>query len=351
MKRTQQHRVAAIAAAVAGSMVVMGAQQPPPNSNPFRFKSGVELINVTATVSDAAGRFVPGLTKDDFVVYEDDQPQEITHFSAERVPVSLGIAIDTSGSMAGDKIREAQGALGRFIFDLLDKRDELFIYRFSNAPQLLQGWTSDRQLLARALERTAPNGGTAMYDTVREALPLFATSQNQKKSLVIISDGRDTSSRATISEVHQAIRASEALVYAVGIDCARAVHSPRGVWRMQRGPIPFPFPPGRRPFPPGRPPIAPPPPPGSVPMWEGCADPVDVVSLRDLTDDSGGRTEVVRDARDLNPATENIADELSKQYYLGYASPGKRDGRWHSIRVELKGKPYRVRARRGYTAS
>ncbi len=167
-----------------------------------------------------AGRFVPGLTKDDFIVYDDNQPQEITHFSAERVPVSLGIAIDTSGSMAGDKIREAQSALGRFVFDLLDKRDEIFVFRFSNAPELLQGWTSDRQQLSRALERTTPNGGTAMYDAVLDALPLFASGQNQKKSLVIISDGRDTASRATIAEVHQAIRASEALVYAVGIDCA-----------------------------------------------------------------------------------------------------------------------------------
>jgi Ca-activated chloride channel homolog len=345
------NRTLAVASLVVAPVVLAGAQQPPQNPNPFRFKSGVELINVTATVSDAAGRFVPGLTKDDFIVFEDGQPQDVTHFSSERVPVSLGIAIDTSGSMVGEKIREAQSALGRFVYDLLDKRDEIFIYRFSNSPQLLQGWTSDRQLLSRALARTSPDGGTAMYDTVLDALPLFATSQNQKKSLVIISDGRDTSSQATISEVHQAIRRSETLVYAVGIDCARSTRSPR-IWDMQqRGPIPFPFPPGRpRPFPPGGPPIAPGPP-GSQPAWEPCSDPVDVVSLRDLTDDSGGRTEVVRNARDLNPATENIADELSKQYYLGYASTGKKDGRWHSIRVEVKGRPYRVRARRGYTAT
>jgi VWFA-related protein len=346
-------RTLAVAGLIVAAVVLAGAQQPPLNPNPFRFKSGVELINVTATVSDASGRFVPGLTKDDFVVYEDDQPQEITHFSSERVPVSLGIAIDTSGSMVGEKIHEAQTALGRFVYELLDKRDEIFIYRFSNAPQLLQGWTTDRQLLSRALERTSPNGGTAMYDTVLEALPLFGSSQNRKKSLVIISDGRDTSSSATISEVHQAIRASEVLVYAVGIDCARTTRmSPKSPWSMQRGPIPFPFPlpPGRRPFPPGRPPVTPPPP-GPQPTWEGCSDPVDVVSLRDLTDDSGGRTEVVRDARDLNPATANIADELSKQYYLGYAASGKKDGRWHSIRVEVKGRPYRVRARRGYMAT
>ena len=79
--------------------------QPPDEDGAFRFKSGVELINVTTTVSDASGRFVSGLRKEDFVVYEDDQPVELTHFSAERVPVSLGIVLDTSGSMAGTKIR------------------------------------------------------------------------------------------------------------------------------------------------------------------------------------------------------------------------------------------------------
>ena len=82
-----------------------------------------------------------------------------------------------------------------------------------------------------------------------------------------------------------------------------------------------------------------------------CSDPVNVSALRDMTDDSGGRTEIIRETRDLDPATANIADELSKQYYLGYPSSGKKDGRWHSIRVELRNRSYRVRARRGYVAS
>src|SRR5581483_1179204 len=94
----------------------------------FRFRSGIEVINVTATVSDQNGRFVTGLRKEDFAVYDDDQPVEITQFSADRVPVSLGIALDTSGSMAGDKIREAESALNRFVYDLLGPDDELFLY-------------------------------------------------------------------------------------------------------------------------------------------------------------------------------------------------------------------------------
>src|SRR5262249_26871393 len=118
-------------------------QSPLPSPEGFHFRSGVELINVTATISDQNGRFVSGLQKDDFKVYEDDQPVEVTHFSAERVPVSLGVLLDTSGSMAGDKIREAQSALDRFSYELLDAQDELFVYRFSNYPLLLQTWTTD----------------------------------------------------------------------------------------------------------------------------------------------------------------------------------------------------------------
>ena len=78
---------------------------------------------------------------------------------------------------------------------------------------------------------------------------------------------------------------------------------------------------------------------------------MNVVALRDMTDDSGGRTEIIRDPRDLNPSTASIADELSKQYYLGYQSAGAKDGRWHAIRVEIKNHNYRVRARHGYIAS
>jgi hypothetical protein len=86
-------------------------------------------------------------------------------------------------------------------------------------------------------------------------------------------------------------------------------------------------------------------------MRSACDDPVDTEALRDMTDDSGGRTEIIRSPRDLNPSTAGIADELSKQYYLGYPSGITRDGRWHSIRVEVRNHTYRVRARRGYVAS
>jgi VWFA-related protein len=354
--------VVAVVFAALVSVVGGQAQQPPAPARPgadeqgFRFKSGVELINVTATVSDASGRFVSGLRQDDFLVYEDDQPVTVTHFNAERVPVSLGIALDTSGSMAGQKIEAAQSALDRFFFELLDRNDEIFLYRFSNTPVLLQDWTRDRQLLSRALGRIAPNGGTALYDAVSEAIPLTQKGQNRKKALLIVSDGNDTSSAATVRDVKAQIRESEVLVYAIGIDGQSETTRTQPPPRMPM-PIPFPFP-GRGRVGGGggwpRPPVGG----GGGGGGQGWPrsqqngdDRVNVAALRDMTDDSGGRTEIVRDPRDLNPSTANIADELSKQYYLGYPSEGKKDGRWHSIRVELRNRTYRVRARRGYTAS
>lgn len=347
----------AVACATALALVVaVGyAQTPPPSqsqSDPqgFKFRSGVELINVTATVTDAGGRFVSGLHQEDFDVYEDNERQTVTHFSADRVPVSLGILLDSSQSMQGEKFEAARAALDHFLSDLSSPDDEFFLMQFSSTPTLLQGWTSDRQRINRALAGVTPRGGTAMYDAIADSLPLNQQARNRKKAIVIISDGNDMTSDTPVADVHKIIRESESLVYAVGIDCSGVASFRRQRPLMQRGPIPRPFPfpvPGRRP---GWPPPMPPQP-GPRGDFMRCTDPVDVMALRDLTDDTGGRTEIVREARDLNPATSGIADELSKQYYLGYPSLGKKDGRWHTIRVEVHDKTYRVRARRGYIAS
>lgn len=339
-------RFTILAAIVAGLLTTVDAQQQDPRQDQpsFRFRSAVELINVTATVTDSRGRFVPDLRKEDFRVFEDGQEQTVTHFSNDRVPVSLGIVLDTSSSMEGEKIMAAREALERFLVDLLDRDDEVFLYRFDSVPRLLSDWTTDRGRLRSILGRIRPQGGTALYDTVADAVPLAQTGQHRKKAVLVISDGNDTSSETSPRELKQLIRESEVLVYAIGIDGeSRSPYSGSpGIVLPPRQPFPFPFPmPGRRT------PTTRTPPRGA----RTASERVDVVALRDLTDDSGGRTEIVRTERDLDPATANIADELSKQYYLGYPSPGKKDGLWHSIRVELRNPDYRIRARRGYIAT
>jgi hypothetical protein len=150
------------------------------------------------------------------------------------------------------------------------------------------------------------------------------------------------------------IRGSEVMVYAVGIDGESVDTFGRPPTRAPRQPVPIPFPwPGGVGRPRGRFPVLPQifGPGGIGGTRRASDDRVNVVALRDLTDDSGGRTEIVRYPSDIDPATANIADELSKQYYLGYTSTGNKDGRWHAIRVEVRKGGYRVRARKGYVAT
>ena len=345
--------------------VVAVVAQERPGGQGFSFRTGVELVSVTVTVTDDRGRFVPDLKISDFVVYEDGQPQTISQFDSERVPVSLGVALDTSGSMIGDKILAAQAALNRFLFDLLGPQDEVFLYRFDSRPTLVRGWSEDRRSVAQALGTVKPNGGTAIYDAVAEAVPLAQSGTRRKKALVVISDGNDTSSRTNLADLQQRIRQSEVLIYAVGIDASDGLgtnssrsSSPSGPSSQPSQPnqprtipVPSPFPgkaPTTRTVTP--PPPSAPPPSSSNSSKRGSNDRINADTLRALTDDSGGRTEVIQGPRDLDPATAGIADELSRQYFLGYTSTLPKDGRWHTIEVKVKKGNYNVRARKGYIA-
>jgi VWFA-related protein len=373
-------RTLALAALLGATATIVRSQtvQNPPQEDRPRFRSGVELINVNATVTDADGRFVRGLRQEDFRVYQDGQLQEITHFASERVPVSLGILLDTSSSMDDAKMAAAREALNRFLLELLGPDDEVFLFRFDSSPELVHGWTTDKRRVSEALERIVPAGSTAMYDALAEAVPLVQAGRHQKKALVLISDGNDTISRMLLADLKAQIRTTEILVYAIGID-EQVITDPvrPQSWRREedgdtlfaqgRGrPRPFPFPrpgrlPPRLPVPRNPPPRFPAPPPpdtppiGGVPRNAGGRqrndDRVNAAILREITDASGGRTEIVRSARDLNPATASIADELSRQYYLGYASTVLRDGRWHAIRVEVVRGGYTVRSRSGFVAA
>lgn len=270
-----------------------------------RFKAGIDVVTVTATVVTASGQLASGLTRDDFEVYDDGQPQTVTHFTSDRVPVSLGLLLDSSDSMRGQRIVEAREAVGHFLFDLLGQDDQYFVMSFNHRPMLLTEWSARVDEVQPRLERIRPSGGTSIYDAVMAALPLFDARARQRAALVVISDGADTASDATVRDVRSALMRSDAFVYAIAID------SP------DRTPI------NRR---------------------------VNPYALREMTDDSGGRTEVVTSALDLGSATARIAEELNRQYVLGFTPRTGPDGRYHSLRVRVKDGSHRVRARRGYMA-
>lgn len=340
-----------LAGAVALAALSTGAPAAAPQDREgFRFRTGIDLINVTVTVTDASGRFVPGLTQEDFVVYEDGVRQEITHFSSERVPVSLGLVVDTSYSMAGEKWEHAIEALDRLLDEHLSPEDEVFLYRFSDRPILVEGWTDDRGRLRNAIRRISPRGATAMYDALAEAVPLANTGRNRKKAVIVISDGNDTTSVTTVHDLKSLVQQTEVLLYAIGIDGNAPLMRRRAPLGRPpiRVPFPFPRPGGRRPWPGAggpQPPIA-----GGPGGAVGDLERVNAAALRNLTDDSGGRTEIIRESRDLGPATESVAHELNQQYYLAYPAAAKKDGRWHTIDVEVRNPEYTVRARRGYVA-
>ena len=356
--RSLRTLVAMVAGVTAGATLVLGQERPAGQG--FSFRAGVSLINVTVTVTDGSGHTVAGLKQGDFEIYEDGVLQTTSHFDAERVPVSLGIAVDTSGSMVGEKWVAAQAALSRFVDDLLGSDDEVFLYRFDSQPELVHPWTRDRRQVSRALSSIAPRGGTAMYDTIADAIPLAQRGTQRKKALVIISDGNDTSSSTRVPELTQMIRESEVMVYAIGLDvsgaparssASRDRASGGATGGSSRPPVPSPFP-GRKPAPAPPPPVASPAP-RAAPASSGSSDRVNADALRAITDDSGGRTEIIYSHQDLDPATAGIASELSQQYFLAYSSSAPKDGRWHTIEVRIrKGNgTYRIRARRGFIAS
>ena len=130
------------------------------------FKSGVEIISITATVTDAEGHLVRDLPQEAFEVFEDGERQTITQFTNQRVPVGLAMLLDASDSMYGPRIRDARQAVDRFLFDLLDPSDEFFVFSFNHRPRPLTAWGRDRDIVQRALGTIQPSGGTAVYDAV-----------------------------------------------------------------------------------------------------------------------------------------------------------------------------------------
>jgi len=297
--------LACAALALALACATLGAQTPVVQSDQ-RLRSSVEVTVVTATVRDADGKLAVGLPREAFEMFEDGKPVAITQFTSERVPLGLGLLLDISESMYGRKIKDAENAVERFLLDLLAPTDAFFVMAFNHQPRLLFGWKTDPAGVHESLGRLYPTGSTAIYDAISAAIPYLDRRPRERAALVLITDGADTASDITLHDLRPALVRSDAFVYAIAID---------------------------------------------TPGTQAIAQKVSVPTLSEITNQSGGRTEVVRDTADLETATANIADELNHQYVLGYSSPTPGDGQYHSIRVRVNRDGYKVRARAGYVAA
>ena len=279
-------------------------------------KIDTTLVTLAATVLDEKGRHVAGLKKADFSVFEDNVPQEVSFFTDERVPMSIGILFDTSGSMI-DKIDEVQDAVKHFI-NIVNPGDEVFLIRFSSGVSLVADFTDQRRELYRAVDRLHALGSTALYDALEEGLQRVSKGRNKKKAILLITDGNDTSSQASKREARDMARTSEVLVYCLGIG-----HGERGSF-------------------------------GHAPS---DADIVDIGVLRDFSDSTGGRSVLIEGAHRsggidrIDEAVQGIADELTQQYSLGYYPANtKKDGAYRRVKVQVNRGRYKVQTREGYWA-
>ena len=276
-------------------------EQRPVDLRDKNFRASSELVTTAVTVRDADGRLVKDLTQADFTIEEDSAPQKITQFSKQRVPVSLSMALDISDSMRGQRMVDARGALANFLDNLLAPDDEAALLGFNHEAKMIAPWTTERGGMRARLDTIIPSGGTALYDAIDVALPMFESRLHPRAAILLVSDGADTASDATPTFLKYKLVRSAVFLYAIGIDSVDARNSQR----------------------------------------------INQYTLGELTAQGGGYTEIIGNATELGPATERIAEELNHQYMIGYTPATKGDGNLHTVRVKVSNPSYRVRARRG----
>lgn len=269
-----------------------------------------DLINLTVTVTDQYGRYVSGLEKKAFTVFDGKEPQEITYFSDDDAPVSVGVIFDVSGSMSGDKIARARQALSRFIETSHDS-DEYFLIAFNSRAQLILDKTRDGKAVLDKLTYVETRSNTALYDATYLGVEKVQRGAHQKRALLLISDGQDNDSRYTFSEVRRLLKESDVVLYSIGILGGSDPGSSLGV------------------------------------AGQGILDELSAVS--------GGKAFFPNSAPEMDEIFEKIALELRHQYSIGYRPNNfTNDGKWHKIKVKVtppRGLPRLfVRSREGYYA-
>ncbi len=262
---------------------------------------------VTVTVTDPRGSYLTGLKKDDFNLQLDGHMQPIQFFRQDtNTPVSVGIVVDTSGSMQ-PKIPQARIAIAQFLRDLND-RDDVFLFAFSDRPYLLQPFTMNHSLVMQKLGLLRANGETALFDTIMRGLKMVEHGRYDKKALLVVTDGMDNQSRETVEGVVGEARRLGVLVYSIGIGDPNAT---AGLGSIAIGPLV---------------------------IGGGDVDRVDAETLSALSKETGARTYIIHqvgDGAQLRAACEQISLELREQYTIGFVAPDASAGGYRSVHVDV----------------
>jgi len=276
-------------------------------------KVSVDLVNVQFSVTDRRGRFVPGLTAQDFKLEEDGRRQEIRNFARENeLPLTLALLIDTSPSVA-PVLEEEKATAGAFLESILRDKDLALVIGFDRSVTLLQDYTDNLRLLKQSIDELEIGGGTSIYDAVYLASGEKLKDEAGRKAIILISDGEDTTSKVKLTEALMAAHKSNAVVYAISNSPGGGFFSPGGISVGRRG--------------------------------------GDLGTLRKFSEETGGSTFVINNEHGFKKIFDQIAEELRSQYSLGYVSLNTaRDGKYRQIKITARQSGYTVKARRGYYA-
>jgi Ca-activated chloride channel family protein len=285
---------------------------------PHELRNQTGYEQATVTVTNQHGSYETGLQKDDFKLFVDGIQRPIEFFRHDlNTPVSIGVLVDTSGSME-PKIPQARAAIAEFINQLND-HDDVFLFAFSNRAFLLQPFTTNHRLVIERLKLLRAYGQTALFDTIIDGLVMLQHGRWDKKALLVVTDGMDNESQAELPQVVAYARRMGVLVYSIGIGNANAVPLSIAI-----GPFSF----------------------GSPPD-----DQVDATTLRTLSSETGARTFLIKEVGDgvaIRQDCEAISNELREQYTVGFVAPDASRGGYRSLRVDVPGHPEdSVRVRKG----
>jgi len=274
-------------------------------------KMDVDLALVNVTVTDPYNRLVTGLEMENFRVFEDNVEQEVVTFSAEDVPISIGVVFDFSGSMA-NKVGKAREAAVQF-FKTANPQDEFFLVSFNERAELTSAFTNSVEDLQSSLMLTSAKGRTALLDAIYLGLSQMRGAHNGKRALLILSDGGDNHSRYNESDIKRLVKEADTQLYAVGIFDALGYRNRTP--EELNGPS----------------------------------------LLSEITEMTGGRVFSVEKLEDLPDIASKIGMELRNQYVLGYRPSNKaHDARWRKIKIRLRAPkglpPLNVFSKTGYYA-
>jgi Ca-activated chloride channel family protein len=268
------------------------------------FRVGVDTVFVKVSVTDPLNRYVVGLERDNFKVFEEKVEQQLVHFVQQAAPISVGIVFDVSGSMkTNNNINAAKSAIVRFLKSA-NSEDEFFLITFNQMPRLVTGFTNESSAIQNEISFRNPGGRTAVYDAVYMGLDQMKKAKNEKKALILITDGEDNSSRYSTSEVREYAKESDVQIYGIGEE-------------------------------------------GQLGYGKG--------EIQNIVAMTGGRAFFPNSFNELDYYIDLIHAELRNQYVLGYVPNNKsHDGKWRKIHVKLEPPPglprLIVRAKEGYYA-